>query len=59
MNGRTGAVVSSRPLVPRLPSPAGFRKFAFTNPARLWAFQNPKFFDGTSVEAAVRAELAL
>jgi predicted TIM-barrel fold metal-dependent hydrolase len=38
---------------------AGFRKFAFTNPARLWASQNPKFFDGTSVETAVRAELAL
>jgi len=36
-----------------------FRKFVFANPAALWATQNPKFFDGTSVESEVRAELGL
>ena len=36
----------------------GFRHFTFTNPVRLWAGTNPGFFEGTSVEEAVREELA-
>lgn len=31
-----------------------FRDFTFANAARLWAGQNPAFFDGTSVEGDVR-----
>ncbi|MGO9267253.1 MAG: hypothetical protein ACLQBA_20655 [Candidatus Binataceae bacterium] len=30
-----------------------FRDFVFTNPARLWAGNNPTFFKGTAVEAQV------
>jgi predicted TIM-barrel fold metal-dependent hydrolase len=37
--------------------PEGFRHFTFVNPVRLWAGTNPRFFEGTSVEAAVRQEL--
>ncbi len=37
--------------------PEGFRHFTFANPVRLWAGTNPRFFEGTSVEAAVRQEL--
>lgn len=37
----------------------GFRHFTFTNPVRLWAGTNPGFFEGTSVERAVREELTL
>ncbi len=36
--------------------PEGFRQFTFTNPVRLWAGTNPDFFEGTSVEEAVRQE---
>ncbi len=35
----------------------GFRHFTFANPVRLWAGTNPGFFEGTSVEEAVREEL--
>jgi predicted TIM-barrel fold metal-dependent hydrolase len=34
-----------------------FREFAFTNPIRLHAGMNPRFFEGTLVEKAVAAEL--
>jgi hypothetical protein len=35
-----------------------FRDFVFGNPVRLFAEANPRFFEGTTVEAAVAAELA-
>jgi predicted TIM-barrel fold metal-dependent hydrolase len=35
-----------------------FRAFTFENAVSLWCRNNPTFFDGTSVESAVRAELA-
>ena len=35
----------------------GFRHFTFANPVRLWTGTNPGFFEGTSVEEAVREEL--
>ncbi len=35
-----------------------FREFTFTNPIRLHAGMNPKFFEGTAVEKAVSEELA-
>ncbi len=34
-----------------------FRDFVFASPARLWAEGNPRFFEGTSVDAAVRESL--
>ena len=34
-----------------------FRDFVFANPARLWTSMNPKFFDGTVVEGAVKGLL--
>jgi predicted TIM-barrel fold metal-dependent hydrolase len=37
--------------------PEGFRQFTFANPVRLWTGTNPKFFEGTRVEDAVREEL--
>jgi predicted TIM-barrel fold metal-dependent hydrolase len=33
---------------------AALRDFLFENPARLWAEANPRYFEGTPVEAAVR-----
>jgi hypothetical protein len=36
-----------------------FRDFVFTNAVALHAGANPRFFDGTVVEAAVQAELAV
>ena len=36
---------------------ADFRALTFENPVSLWASTNPSFFDGTSVEGAVRGEL--
>ena len=30
------------------------RDFVFTNPVRLWTATNPRFFEGTVVESAVR-----
>ena len=38
--------------------PEDFRQFTFGNPVRLWAGTNPKFFEGTYVEDAVKEELA-
>ena len=38
---------------------ADFRDFMFTNPVRLYAENNPSFFDGTCVERAVRELHAL
>ena len=35
-----------------------FREFVFTNPARFWAENNPRFFKGTAVEKQVEALLA-
>lgn len=35
-----------------------FRDFVFANPVRMWTGQNPDFFKGTVVEAAVAAEVA-
>jgi hypothetical protein len=35
-----------------------FRDFVFTNPVRLYTGGNPGFFDGTTVEAAVRDFIA-
>ncbi len=35
-----------------------FRRFTFENPARLWAEANPRFFDGTVVEGAVKELMA-
>ncbi|MFN0029477.1 MAG: amidohydrolase family protein [Acidimicrobiales bacterium] len=35
-----------------------FRCFVFENPARLWAEANPRFFEGTAVEGAVRELMA-
>ncbi|MFN0089093.1 MAG: amidohydrolase family protein [Acidimicrobiales bacterium] len=37
---------------------AGFRRFTFENPARLWAQSNPEFFRGTAVERSVAELLA-
>jgi len=34
------------------------REFLFANPARLWAEVNPRYFEGTTVEGAVRELLA-
>jgi predicted TIM-barrel fold metal-dependent hydrolase len=34
---------------------ADLRDFVFTNPVRLWTSTNPRFFDGTVVEAAAKA----
>ena len=36
---------------------ADFRSLTFENPISLWAGMNPSFFDGTTVEGAVRDEL--
>jgi len=36
-----------------------FRQFMMTNAAKLWAGQNPKFFEGTVVADAIRSELGL
>ena len=36
---------------------ADFRAFTFGNPVALWAGTNPQVFDGTVVEAAVRAAI--
>ena len=30
--------------------PEGFRRFTFSNPVRLWAGTNPRFFDGTCIK---------
>jgi hypothetical protein len=38
-------------------SEADFRALTFENAVSLWATTNPSFFDGTSVEGAVRKEL--
>jgi hypothetical protein len=35
-----------------------FRELTFLNPVRLHASMNPRFFDGTSVEAAAAAVVA-
>jgi predicted TIM-barrel fold metal-dependent hydrolase len=35
-----------------------FREFAFANAVRLHGEMNPRFFDGTAIEGAARAELA-
>ena len=35
-----------------------FRDFAFANAVHLWGTQNPRFFEGTTVAAAAREELA-
>jgi hypothetical protein len=35
-----------------------FRDFVFTNPVRLWAGNNPDFFNGTVVDKDARALLA-
>ncbi|MCL6508932.1 MAG: amidohydrolase family protein [Bryobacteraceae bacterium] len=35
-----------------------FRDFVFTNPMRFWGEANPRFFEGTAVEAAAAAVLA-
>ena len=45
------------PVEQGLLDPEGFRHFTFANPVRLWAGTNPGFFEGTSVEEAVREEL--
>jgi hypothetical protein len=37
---------------------AQLREFLFANPARLWAEVNPRYFEGTLVEEAVRELLA-
>jgi predicted TIM-barrel fold metal-dependent hydrolase len=39
-------------------SEADFRDFVFTNPARLYLGANPRFFDGTPVEAHIPSLLA-
>lgn len=39
-------------------TPDDFRAFVFDNPLSLWCGANPRFFDGTRVEGAVRAALA-
>ena len=36
---------------------ADFRALTFEHAVSLWTSTNPSFFDGTSVEAAVRGEL--
>ena len=38
---------------------AGFKRFMFENPVRLWGETNPGFFDGTRVAAAAREVLAV
>jgi hypothetical protein len=37
-------------------SEADFRRFAFASPVALWSAANPRFFEGTAVEDAARAE---
>ena len=39
-------------------SPEDFRKFTFTNVARMYTSMNPDFFKGTAVESAVAREIA-
>jgi predicted TIM-barrel fold metal-dependent hydrolase len=39
-------------------TPDNFRDFAFANAVHLWGTQNPRFFEGTTVAAAAREELA-
>ena len=39
-------------------SPEDFRKFTFSNVARMYTSMNPDFFKGTAVEAAVAKEVA-
>lgn len=39
-------------------SESDFRAFTFENAATMWAEANPRFFDGTTVEAEVRALVA-
>ena len=39
-------------------SPEDFRKFTFTNVAKMYTSMNPDFFRGTAVEAAVAREIA-
>ena len=39
-------------------SESDFRDFVFANPVRLWAANNPDFFNGTVVEQQARALLA-
>ena len=52
-------VVEAYELVDKgLISEADFRAFVFENPVSLWATSNPRFFDGTAVEQAVRDEIA-
>ena len=41
----------------QLLSPEDFRRFTFSNVARMYTSMNPDFFQGTSVEAAVATEL--
>lgn len=41
-----------------LVGPEDFRKFGFTHSVQLYAGANPKFFEGTRIEADVAAELA-
>ena len=38
-------------------TPEDFRAFVFDNAVSLWGSTNPKFFDGTTVEAEARAAL--
>jgi hypothetical protein len=35
-----------------------YRAFVFENPVHFWTANNPRFFEGTSVEAAVRSARA-
>ena len=46
------------PVEEGLLDPADLRAFVFTNPVRLWASTNPRFFAGTAVEQAAAAVLS-
>jgi predicted TIM-barrel fold metal-dependent hydrolase len=52
-------VLESRRLADEgLLAPADYRDFVFANPTRLHLAMNPRFFEGTAVEGAVRAATA-
>ena len=50
-------VCSDQPAHPQIITEEDFKDFTFTNPLRLHAGMNPKFFEGTICEGAVAKAL--